>query len=154
MSAREIFTLDLGLQAPWKIVGQHLDMDLEPQVMVLSLGADRGAEYPCPKCGRACKAKDFKTIEWRHLNFLEYHCKITARVPRVGCPEHGVKRIIVPWARPNSGFTLLFEQLVISLCREMPVSTAARHLGVTDHRLWRVLAHYGVVLIAKTRRNS
>ena len=48
----------------------------------------------------------------------------------------------MPWAREGSGFTLLFEQVVLVLCREMPVAKVAELTGVTDHRLWRVLAHY------------
>ncbi|HFQ89518.1 MAG TPA: ISL3 family transposase, partial [Desulfobulbus sp.] len=31
-------------------------------------------------------------------HFCQHHCLITASVPRVRCPEHGVKRIEVPWA--------------------------------------------------------
>ena len=51
-------------------------------------------------------------------------------------------RIAVPWARPDSGFTLLFEQAALLLMREMPVAAAARIIGVTDKRLWRVLQFY------------
>ena len=42
---------------------------------------------------------------------------ITARVPRTVCPEHGVKRATVRWAREGSGFTLLFEQAAMVLVR-------------------------------------
>jgi transposase len=98
--------------------------------------------FPCPKCGRAAKPHDWKEDTWRHLNFFQHACFITARVPRVDCPMHGVRRIKVPWARPESGFTLLFEQAAVLLMREMPVAAAARLIGVTDKRLWRVLAFY------------
>jgi transposase len=37
---------------------------------------------------------------------------------------------------------LLFEQAAMSLVREMPVSAAARHMEITDKRLWRVVDHY------------
>jgi len=88
------------------------------------------------------KAHDFKELRWRHLNFFQHHCLITARVPRVRCPEHGVKRIRIPWARRDSRFTLLFEQVVLSLVREMPVATAAARLvGERDKRLWRIIRH-------------
>ncbi len=79
---------------------------------------------------------------WQHLNFFQHHCFITARVPRVACPDHGVKRAAVPWARPGSRFTLLFEQAALVLVREMPVAPAARFIGITDKRLWRVVEHY------------
>ena len=43
----------------------------------------------------------------------------------------------VPWARPGSGFTLMFEALAMLLCEEMPVQEAGRLLGEVDTRLWR-----------------
>ena len=38
---------------------------------------------------------------WRHLNFWQYETELTARTPRVECPEHGVLLAKVPWARPG-----------------------------------------------------
>ncbi|MBT8764479.1 ISL3 family transposase [Desulfohalobiaceae bacterium Ax17] len=67
---------------------------------------------------------------------------MTANVPRIKCPKHGIKRTKVPWARKGSQFTLLFEQVALALVREMPVSAAARIIEVTDKRLWRVVNHY------------
>jgi transposase len=48
----------------------------------------------------------------------------------------------VPWARQGSGFTLLFEQVAMTLVREMPVNAAARIMEITDKRLWRVVEYY------------
>jgi transposase len=58
------------------------------------------------------------------------------------CPADGILRIKVPWAREGSRFTLLFEQAALVLVREMPVLAAARIIGVTDQRLWRIVEHY------------
>ena len=77
-----------------------------------------------------------------HLNFFQHHCFLHARTPRTRCPNHGVKRINVPWARKGSDFTLLFEQAAMTLMREMPVLAAARFMAVTDQRLWRMLEYY------------
>lgn len=142
MQEQRIFSLGLGLTPPWEVVSQHLDMDKEPHELSLELAADRGSLFCCPECGKSCKAHDFKRLQWRHLNFFQHHCLITANVPRVRCPEHGVKRINVPWAREGSRFTLLFEQVVLSLVREMPVAAAARIVGERDKRLWRIIQHY------------
>ena len=54
----------------------------------------------------------------------------------------GVKQVEVPWARPGSGFTLLFELLVLSLCREMSVAAVAELTSEHSNRLWRILEHY------------
>ena len=74
--------------------------------------------------------------------FFQHHCYITAKIPRVHCKTHGVRLIEVPWARPGSGFTLLFEEVALTLVREMPVNAAAKFMEVTDKRLWRVVEHY------------
>ena len=93
-------------------------------------------------CATVCQAHDFAEFTWRHLNFFQHHCSTTAKVPRTDCPEHGVLRITVPWAREGSRFTLLFEQVAMMLVREMPVLAAARLIGITDQRLWRIVGHY------------
>lgn len=142
MEARDVLALGLGVASPWRLVDQRLDLDKHPHVLEILLEAERGAEFSCPDCGRRCKAHDFKEFSWRHLNFFQHHCLITARVPRTDCPEHGVKRVKVPWAREGSGFTLLFEQAAMTLVREMPVLVVARIIGITDKRLWRIVEHY------------
>jgi len=63
-------------------------------------------------------------------------------VPRVRCNRCGVRQVAVPWARPESGFTLLFEALVMALVAEMPVKAVADLVGEHDTRIWRVLHHY------------
>jgi hypothetical protein len=73
-------------------------------------------------------------------------------VPRTDCPEDGVLRITVPWAREGSRFTLLFEQAALMLVREMPVLAAARIIGVTDQRLWRIVEHYVTKAVTRLDR--
>ena len=65
-----------------------------------------------------------------------------ARVPRVCCAEHKVRQVALPWARERSGFTLLFEALVMALVGEMPVASVAGLIGEEDKRVWRVVHHY------------
>jgi transposase len=86
---------------------------------------------------------------WRHLDFFQHQAFIHARVPRVECPECGVKAVEVPWARPGSGFTFWFEALVMALVREMPVAAAARLVREHDTRLWRIVRHYVAVARAE-----
>lgn len=142
MDAASLLSFGLGLEPPWKLSGQHVDTDKKPNEVFLEITSDRGARYPCPVCGALCKAHDFKEFTWRHLNLFQHHCYVTARLPRVDCPDHGTKRIKAPWAREGSQFTLLFEQAALILIREMPVLAAARIIGVSDTRLWRVVKYY------------
>ena len=79
---------------------------------------------------------------WRHLNFFQHEAYLHARVPRVRCDKCGIKTVNVPWARPGSGFTLLFEALVMTMVAAMPVKAAARIVGEHDTRLWHVVHRY------------
>ena len=142
MDVGRVVALGLGGTAPWRLAGQRLATDTQPHELVLDLTVNRGALFPCPICGKLCKAHDFDAFTWRHLNFFEYHCYVTARVPRMLGPIHGIKRVGVPWARPGSRFTLLFEQAALALVREMPVLAAARVIGITNNRLWRIVENY------------
>jgi transposase len=66
-----------------------------------------------------------------------------ARQPRIECPDHKVKTVEVPWARPGAGFTLLFEALVMVLAKNgMTPNAIGRMVGEHDTRIWRILNHY------------
>ena len=43
MDANDVLALGLGVRAPWKLVGQHLDRDKQPNELRLDVAADRGA---------------------------------------------------------------------------------------------------------------
>ena len=148
MDGNEILLLGLGIQSPWQLVDQRLDIDKQPHELHLAVSSERGTKYACPVCGAQCPAHDFQEKTWRHLNFFQHHCYIHASVPRVKCPEHGVKLVEVPWARKGSAFTLLFEQAALTLVREMPVNAAARIIEITDKRLWRIVEHYVAKAVA------
>jgi transposase len=46
------------------------------------------------------------------------------------------------WARPESGFTLLFEALLITFAAAMPVAKVAELTREHDTRIWRVLEQH------------
>jgi Helix-turn-helix domain of transposase family ISL3 len=50
-----------------------------------------------------------------------------------------VRQVSVPWARPGSGFTLLFEALVLSFTAAMPMAKVAAMTHEHDTRIWRVV---------------
>ena len=105
----------------------------------------------CPNCGAAdCAAYDTERKTWRHLNFFQHQAYLNARVPRIRCDGCGIKTVSVPCARPDSGFTLLFEALLMAMVPAMPVNAVARQVGEHDTRLWRVLHYY----VAQARATS
>lgn len=92
--------------------------------------------------------------KWQHLNFFEHTSYLTCDVPRIKGTDGKVKTVTVPWARPESGFTLLFEALVIPsraqvalIEREMPIKRVAELLRVYPNRVWKVFNHW--VTLAK-----
>jgi transposase len=114
------------------------------QELHIDLGFHRGTRFECPTvgCEASTSAYDTSTRTWRHLDFFQYKAFIHAPLPRVKCPEHGVKTVEVPWARAGSDFTLLFEAFVLELARHMPVDTLAELVGEHDTRLWRFILKY------------
>ncbi|HKM79946.1 MAG TPA: helix-turn-helix domain-containing protein, partial [Candidatus Acidoferrum sp.] len=131
----------LGLTAPWTVSGS--DFDAQAQRLDIQIDFAPGSRFACPACGAAgCPAYDTERKTWRHLNFFQHQAYLTARVPRVRCERCGIKTVNLPWARPDSGFTLLFEALVMTMVSAMPVKAVARMVGEHDTRLWRVVHHY------------
>lgn len=141
MESNALFTLALNLAGtPWRVVSNGFEG--EPSALELRLDFERGSRFPCPECGELCPVHDSAERRWRHLNFFQYRCDLVARVPRIRCEKHGVLQPRVPWAREGSGFTLLFEAVVMLLAAQMPVEAVARMVGEQDTRLWRLIEHH------------
>ena len=140
MDPNALFTVALGLTPPWEV--RDLRFSVEAKRLDIVVDFERGANFPCPVCGVPSKAHDTEERTWRHLDFFQHAAYLTARVPRCKCDEHGVKSVAVPWARAGSGFTLMFEALLMVLVREMPVAATGRIVGEHGNRIWRVLNHY------------
>jgi transposase len=140
MDQNQLFTLALGLVPPWMV--DDVTFKVEEKRLDLHVTFPKGSRFSCPVCGAECPVHDVQEKTWRHMDFFQHEACLPARVPRVKCLEHGVHQIPVPWAREGSHFTLLFEALIMTLIREMPVLTAARLVREADKRLWRVIDHY------------
>lgn len=141
MDPNQLFALALPLSHPWTVTSSALEG--KPKKLTLTVDLVEGTrQLPCPCCGGQSRIHDRRERRWRHLNFWQYETELNARVPRTDCSRCGVRQVEVPWARPDSGFTLLFEAWALLLAREMAVREAAETLGIHDTRLWRVLTHY------------
>jgi len=143
MQAQDVrlFQAALGLTEPWQVAS--VEFDQAAKRLDLRIDFAKGARFACPECGReGCAVHDTEEKTWRHLDFFQHRAYLTARVPRVICPEHKTHLVQVPWARERSGFTLLFEALVMAMVAEMPVATLAGLVGETDMRIWRIVHHY------------
>jgi len=140
MKDTQLLEKALGLNKPWRVV--NVKFDEEEKRLDIYLDFPKGSKFSCTKCGEKSSVYDTKDKEWRHLNFFEHECYLHARIARTECDKCGVHLIEVPWARPQSGFTLLFEAMVMQLAKMMPVKAVSRLIGETDNRIWRVIEHY------------
>jgi transposase len=141
MRDTDLFRMALGVEPPWVVTKS--EFDAAAKRLDIHLDFARGSRFACPECGVAdCPAYDSEDKTWRHLNFFQHEAYLHARVPRVTCKNCGIKQVRVPWARPDSGFTLLFEALVMAMVQAMPVAVVARMIEEWDTRLWRVIHHY------------
>ncbi len=141
MDQRELFQAALGIREPWRVSDATFDTD--EGRLDLYLDFPRGARFARPEGDEdACPVHDTESKTWRHLDFFQHQAYLHARVPRIVCPVHGTRRVSVPWARQGSGFTLLFEALLLEFAPHMPVAAIARMVCEHDTRIWRVLEHY------------
>lgn len=143
MNSTALFELALGLQAPWMI--ENVDFSVVSsgnRELRIRLEFKRGSRFT-DQHGVACPVHDTVLREWQHLSFFEHRCIIECQVPRIEGSDGKVTTVAVPWARPGSGFTLLFEAFAMLLIEsEMPVSKAADLLGVYANRLWNVFNYW------------
>lgn len=102
-----------------------------------------GNQSHCPVCGNPARGHDAKAEQRRDLCSLLNEAHRHAVVPCVSGPDQPKAsnrvEVEVPWGRPGTGCTQLFEALVMALIRRMPVKRAAAILGSGDDRLWRVI---------------
>jgi transposase len=129
MRDRDLYARILGIERPWRVTGVELALK-EEEVRVQVECQARG-RLPCPKCGRPCGGYDTRRRRWRHLDTCQLKTILEAEVPRVKCPDHGVRQIRVPWAEPLSGFTALFECVVIDWLKEGSITAVAVQLRLT-----------------------
>ena len=141
MQMNDLFRVALGLAEPWGVSKIEFSADRHPLDLWLDFPA--GGRFACPQCGQSCPAYDSSGRTWRHLNFFEHKTQLHARQPRIDCPDHGVKTVEVPWARPGVGFTLLMEAFILALVQNgMTPKQVSRLIDEHDTRIWRVLEHY------------
>jgi transposase len=142
MNQLALFSAALGLAEPWQVV--DVGFDAAAGRIDLQVAVTPGARFACPDCGAEHQpVHDTLQRQWRHLNFFQFQAYIHAKVPRVRCALCGkTTQVPLPWARPTSGFTLLMEALIVTLCQAMTVRQVAQLLAVSDMRIWRTLDYY------------
>lgn len=143
MKDTELYRHLLGIEKPWTV--SRVELDVKEQHVNVFVEHKSGQEFTCPECGRKLGVYDHaEERTWRHLDSCQFATMLRARIPRVQCPEHGVRQAGVPWAEPRSRFTLLFERFAIDVLLETDVAGAATILGISwdeaHHLMQRAVA--------------
>lgn len=143
MNSEALMSMALGIESPWKIkTVQFKKLDSGSPELHIDIGFTRGSKFLDSE-GQPCPVHDTQSRRWQHLNFFEHGCFIHCDVPRIKTSEGKTVRVEVPWARKNSGFTLLFEAYAMALIEsEMPISRVGRLMRVNPHRIWTIFNHW------------
>ena len=109
-------------------------------------------ELKCPSCGAEAKKYGFEPSRryWKHIGGLS----VSARRPRVKCPNCGVRVINASFARPDSRFTLAFEIYAKLLCVHMPIARVSRILGIDEKTVKSFKRYWELVDLRKERANE
>ena len=144
----ELFTVALGLSEPWVVTA--LEFDQSERKLIVRVDFRRGARFAHGDAEGVHPVHDTLIKSFRHLSFFQHECELVARVPRVRLPDGRVALVEPPWAGRRSGFTLLFEALVVTLCQQMPFAAAARLARLSPHRAQSICACYVDMAVAQT----
>ncbi len=129
MRDKELYRQILGIQTPWEV--SDIELDIKAGEVKVYVEQKSGAKQTCPKCGARCPGYDKRRRQWRHLDTCQLKTLLVADLPRVQCAEHGVVSAHVPWAEPGSGFTALYEALVIDWLHEASIQAVSRQLSLS-----------------------
>jgi transposase len=142
-----IFAAALGINEPWFI--ENLSFDADKQLLSVHIDFNKGSRFSCPEMAGDHPLYDSRIKRYRHLNFFQHECYLEVRVPRVKLPDGHIVLIDPPWAGKLSGFTLLFEALILALCQQMTFAGVAQLVGLSWHRVHAICTHYVDLALAQ-----
>ncbi len=138
MKDKELYEQILGISSPWRV--ERVELNVETRGVDVYLEHCSKTKFMCPKCGIECSLYDHSEERiWRHLDSCQFHTFIHASPPRVKCKNDGVRQITLPFAEPNSRFTMLFERLVIDVLSHCDVDGARAILDISWDEAWHIM---------------
>lgn len=144
----KLFEAALGVSSPWYVAAT--DFDAPAKTLTIRVDFTVGSRFALAGVEGRHPVHDTLTKRYRHLNFFQHDCFLEVRVPRVKLPDGSVRQVEPPWAGKLSGFTLLFEALVLMLCQQMTFAAAARLVGESRHRVAAICERYVELALART----
>ena len=142
----KLFETALGIGMPWLV--SAVDFDETSKVLSIRVDFKAGSRFGVVGHEGLHPVHDTVTKIYRHLNFFQHECHLQVRTPRVKLPDGAVRLVEPEFAGRLSGFTLLFEALVLMLAQQMPFAAVARIVGESAHRVRAVCERYVEIALA------
>lgn len=136
----QLFQAALGISEPWFV--SEVRFDAARKNLTISIDFRPGSRFKVAGAEGAHPAHDTILKRYRHLNFFQHECYLEVRTPRVGLPDGSVRLAEPDWAGKLTGFTLLFEALVLTLCREMTFAAVARMVNLSWYLVATIARRY------------
>ena len=136
----KVFEAALGISAPWSVGA--VEFDEATKVLTVPVDFKPGTRFKVSGHEGLHPAHDTVVKTYRHLNFFQHECFLQVRTPRVKLPNGSVRLVEPDFAGRLSGFTLLFEALVLMLSQQMPFAAVARIVGESAYRCMEVCNRY------------
>ena len=137
---RDLFARALGVSEPWFVDG--VEFNEKERRLTVRIDFRRGSRFAHDGDGGAHPVYDTQIKRYQHLNFFQHECHLEVRVPRVQLSDKRVALVTPPWSGRLSGFTLLFEALILAMCQDMTFAAVARLTGVSWHRVHAICKRY------------
>jgi transposase len=136
----KLFETALGIAEPWSVTS--VDFDEATKVLTISIDFLPGSRFSVAGHEGVHPVHDTVSKTYRHLSFFQHECHLQVRTPRVKLPNGSVRLVEADFAGRVSGFTLLFEAMILMLAQQMPFAAVARIVGESAHRVMAVCERY------------
>lgn len=145
---KQLFEMALGIGKPWSV--QDVDFDPASKILTIHIDFAAGTRFAVPGVEGSHPVHDTQSKRLRHLNFFQHECFLQVRTPRVKLADGRVVLVEPGWFGKLSGFTLLFEALVLTMAQQMSFAAVARLTGVSWHRVHAICRRYVDLAVAET----
>lgn len=140
--ASTILALQLAAANGWRVTFDQYD--LSDSAWHVHLVPTRRSAV-CSGCGetkrRALDTKHAARV-WRHLDGWGIRTLVMAPLRRVRCRRCGIRVEQVPWARPRSRLTHMFEAEILKRAKTTSIAGVCRQLGLHWTTVMRLITHW------------
>jgi transposase len=148
----KLFETALGIAKPWHVGG--VDFDAAEKTLTINVDFVAGTRFAAPGAAGVHPVHDTQIKRLRHLNFFQHECFLEVRTPRVKLPDGRVILVEPDWVGELSGFTQLFEALVLAMAQQMTFAAVAKLVGLSWHRVHAICSRYVDLAVAEADRST